>query len=492
MAASTSADELVRELPRLIATRAGAAGVELLRFGLRSRWVVTERYGVRSDIHAGALAAELWRSITDPPRGGRRLSSEAGHAALFSARLGLERVSILVVPPPGRVFDRSTLSATAILVAHASAVLERLVVRRSMLEETACRVATLGLIADAVVMLNPQGVVRACSPAAADLLDVHRDAIVGHSLRDIPDASEMAVKLSQPCGLDDVVVAFGSGEVVLNARSFPAGVVARIDPVTPQPSQPAFRSDAAPAFAEALVGMDPQMVTARRTARHAAADGRCIVIIGEPGTGRRTLAEAIHCASRSAGDPLLTVDVSRQLAAAVETELFGDDRDGSAPGKVAQASGGSLLVVGAERLSAAAQRRLAPAGRPDGGNRADRQRASVLLLLVMERVPSAGALGELVTTEAALRIHLPPLRQRAQDIGPVARYLMECAAVHLSRSPLAIAAHVIADLERYRWPGNVRELAELIEAWLSLLPLEVTEVQRTPAHIRRALASVSG
>jgi len=492
--------EIIRALPAVVASVTGAASVELVEVGLRGRLIVTGRHGVGNDFTKGALPAELRRTLAGPPKKFRALAAEAEHAALLPVRLGDARVTVVAVPPQGQEFDSQTLAAASIVVAHTASLVERLLVRRSMLDETACRAATLDLVGDAVLLLGAHGIVRACSEAAAELLDVHREAVVGRVLRDVAGMSELASKLASLHGLDNVIVSLGREDVVVSSRQFPGGVVARLEPVTQGGTVSSVKRSLGRLSFDALVGQDPKMLGARRTAQHAAADGRPIVIIGEPGTGRRTLAEAVHRASRRSEGPFLTVDVSRMLPGGIEAELFGaapgsnaaKTYGGPIPGKIELAHGGTLVIVGADKLLASVQTRLATTAVDGTFKRLGSEetvRCSVRLIVVMKHLPEHGALKDLTSAATVTRIDLPPLRERVQDLPMLAAYLMERASAHLSRAPLEIGSDVMGDLARYHWPGNVRELSELVEAWLSLLPVDATQVERTPAHIRRALES---
>jgi len=73
---------------------------------------------------------------------------------------------------------------------------------------------------------------------------------------------------------------------------------------------------------------------------------------------------------------------------------------------------------------------------------------------------------------AVLRLHLPPLRERPEDLPPLARVLATRIAAHLGRRPVEIDAAAMGVLERWPWPGNVRELANVLERALVLRPLD--------------------
>jgi DNA-binding NtrC family response regulator len=86
-----------------------------------------------------------------------------------------------------------------------------------------------------------------------------------------------------------------------------------------------------------------------------------------------------------------------------------------------------------------------------------------------------------------IEVRIPPLRDRRDDILPLARYLLADAASRLGRDVLAISARVADQLLRYRWPGNVRELANAMERSVALAQGRMIEVEDLPEEVRSAV-----
>ncbi len=202
-----------------------------------------------------------------------------------------------------------------------------------------------------------------------------------------------------------------------------------------------------------------------------------VLILGETGTGKEVVARAIHQRSRRIAGPFLRVNCGAIPAELIDSELFGHER-GSFTGAVAtrqgwfeRADGGTLFLDELGELSPAAQVRLLRVLQDGSFERVGGQQS----LNVDVRVVAAthqdlhAMVGEgsfrqdLWYRVAVFPIHLPALRERPEDIPPLATHFALQAAQRLG---LAMQSPSLADLSRlaaYPWPGNVRELASVME-----------------------------
>jgi DNA-binding NtrC family response regulator len=239
----------------------------------------------------------------------------------------------------------------------------------------------------------------------------------------------------------------------------------------PGPLDLAALTAGSPALAAALAGID-----------RAAASDAPLLILGEAGTGRSTVARAIHRASPRGTGPLVEVDPGSLPATLFEAELFGwragaftgADRD--QPGRVARAAGGSLLLDHVEELPVAAQpkllrlvaeRRFAPLG----GRELE---ADVRFLAVgpddlLDRVDRRAFRSDLYYRLGVLTFRLPSLRERRDELPVLAARLLADLGLRFGRSPAPVlAADAIAWMRRHSWPGNLIELRHLLERELIL------------------------
>jgi DNA-binding NtrC family response regulator len=200
-----------------------------------------------------------------------------------------------------------------------------------------------------------------------------------------------------------------------------------------------------------------------------------IMITGESGTGKEIVARAIHCRSLRAARPFVTVNCGAIPAELIESELFGHTR-GSFTGATAdrrglweEADGGTILLDEITETSPAFQVKLLRTLqegeiRRVGSNRT--QRVDVRVIAATNRDPeqemSKGRFRQdLLYRLNAVTLYLPPLRERREDILPLARHFAERAASAGNR-PVAFSRDAARLLENYDWPGNIRELENAI------------------------------
>ncbi len=222
-----------------------------------------------------------------------------------------------------------------------------------------------------------------------------------------------------------------------------------------------------------------------------------VLIQGESGTGKELVARALHASSPRREGPFVPVDCGALPETIIESELFGHQRGAftgavGAPGLFRVADGGTLFLDEVGELPPAVQAKLLRAlqqkeVRPVGASAS----VSVDLRVVCathRSLPEMVAKGQfrqdLYYRLNVVRIELPPLRERSEDIPLLAQHLLQKHQVP-SSSVRGFSPEALERLCRYDWPGNVRELENTIEAGLALAPgdrLEASDLRVGTSH----------
>jgi DNA-binding NtrC family response regulator len=228
---------------------------------------------------------------------------------------------------------------------------------------------------------------------------------------------------------------------------------------------------APPLELEQLVGAAPEFRAALAVAAKSARNRLPLLILGEPGTGKETVARAIHAASLRARGPLLTLDCKAIAANIIDSELFGHEK-GAFPGafaaktgKIVQADGGTLVLDEIAALPQETQERLdrmlaTGEVRPVGLNGS--YSVDVRVVATSSRPLPDDFNPGLAERISATAVSLPPLRERSSDIPALARHLLTRFAEQLELKPQSIGNDALGVLMRYGWPGNVRQLAGVL------------------------------
>lgn len=224
-------------------------------------------------------------------------------------------------------------------------------------------------------------------------------------------------------------------------------------------------------------GVTDEMQVLRSFVEKVAPTDANILITGENGTGKEVLAREIHRISRRAPQSMLTVDMGSLSESLFESELFGHVKGAftgalsDRKGKLEEASGGTLFMDEIANLPIHLQSKLLTALQsrkvtPIGSNRlidTDIRLICATNADIDSYVAEGRFREDLLYRINTIRISLPPLRERREDIPVLAmRFLKEYAALY-NRSVEAITPEAMRLLEAHSWPGNVRELRHAVE-----------------------------
>jgi len=227
-----------------------------------------------------------------------------------------------------------------------------------------------------------------------------------------------------------------------------------------------------------FIGTSPNAMEVKRQARRAAQADTTVLLLGETGTGKEVLAQAIHSASPRAHGPFIGVNVAAIPETLLEAEFFGAspsaytgaDRRGR-DGKFVLAHGGTLFLDEVGDMPIGTQAKLLRALQekevePLGSNRVAKVDVRVIAAssVDLRQLVSMGRFrSDLFYRLSVLPIELPPLRERIADLEALCEHILEEIARRGGRPQRELAPTALAVLSSYPWPGNIRELRNVLE-----------------------------
>ena len=246
-----------------------------------------------------------------------------------------------------------------------------------------------------------------------------------------------------------------------------------------------------------VVGGSSRMREIVQLAERAAASDATVLLDGESGTGKEVLARTVHAASRRADGPFVAVNCAALSADLLESELFGHEQGAftgavrAKPGRVEMAAGGTLFLDEIGELQPALQAKLLRVLQERefervGGTRT--QKTDVRILAATNRdLESAVTTGEfrrdLYYRLKVVALRLPPLRDRREDIRPLAAHFLSRFAREGGRPTPRLDDRAATLLEGYAWPGNIRELANVLERAVVLGAGDLITVDDLPEEL---------
>jgi DNA-binding NtrC family response regulator len=249
-----------------------------------------------------------------------------------------------------------------------------------------------------------------------------------------------------------------------------------------------------PPFEDGAVFRTERMVRVLETARRAARTDSTVLLTGETGVGKEVVADLIHRRSLRAGRPFVKVNTAAIPASLLESELFGHERgaftgaERRREGRFELADGGTLFLDEVGEMALEAQVKLLRVlaegqfTRLGGTKPVDvNVRVVAATNQDLERAVEAGRFREdLYYRLNVLRIEIPPLRLRREEIPSLVEHFLAEARRRIGRGPARLSPQAMDVLYRHPWPGNVRELRNVIERAAVMCEGEVGG----PEHLR--------
>ncbi len=271
--------------------------------------------------------------------------------------------------------------------------------------------------------------------------------------------------------------------------------------VTRRMSQPAAaeEAEADPAVEAAMIGSCPAMGEVYKAIGRVAAQDVPVLITGESGTGKELVARAVHQHGARAKAPFLALNCAAIPEALLESELFGHEKgaftgaDRRRIGKFEQVSGGTIFLDEIGDMPMSLQAKILrllqeQAFERVGGN--ETIRTDVRIIAATHRDLKAWtAQGrfrpDLYYRLGVFAVHLPPLRERGDDLPLLVRHYLHRFSRELGREVRHVAPEALQRLRAHSWPGNVRELQSVLKQAL----LQATGAVLLPSFLPEGLGS---
>jgi two-component system response regulator AtoC len=245
-----------------------------------------------------------------------------------------------------------------------------------------------------------------------------------------------------------------------------------------------------------IMTSNPQMLRIVDIARHVASTDVPVLILGESGVGKEVLASFIHEQSNRGDGPLVKVNCAALPHELLESELFGYERGAftgalrDRMGKFEQADKGTLLLDEIGEMSPHLQAKLLHVLQDNefsrlGGKRPVKVNVRVIAATnkkLKEAVLKGEFRNDLYFRLNVIRLELPPLRQRREDIPLLCSHFVEKYRERYQSSVQALPKDLLEAFMRYDWPGNIRQLENVIKRYLILPDREILAELRPTDH----------
>ena len=253
-----------------------------------------------------------------------------------------------------------------------------------------------------------------------------------------------------------------------------------------------------------IIGESASISRIKDTIRRVAPTEARVLITGEAGTGKELAAKWIHHQSNRQNGPVIEVNCAAIPGELIESELFGHEKGSftgatkQRVGKFEQAHGGTLFLDEIGDMSLSAQAKVLRALQENkitrvGGDRSlpvDVRVVAATNKNLLEEIENNNFREDLYHRLSVILIHLPPLRERREDIKLIVPSFSENLARRNGLAPKKFSEAALEHLARYEWRGNIRELHNVVERLLILSEGEQVEARDVERYVQPTDASV--
>ncbi|MCL5045204.1 MAG: sigma-54-dependent Fis family transcriptional regulator [Actinobacteria bacterium] len=381
----------------------------------------------------------------------------------------------------------------------------------------------LELAFDGIVVVDDQGIVTMANKALTDFLGARQEDVLGKHVTQVLDNTRLHLVaqtgvpeigqvqvirgnrfiVSRLPLIEEGRVVGAVGKVMFRGLNELKEIARRMETLENQLAyykEELGRVSGARYTIESIVSTNPEMVKLKKIAQQAARSTSTVLITGESGTGKELFAHAIHHASPRRVNPFVRVNCAAIPENLLESEFFGyadgaftGARKGGKPGKFELANGGTIFLDEIGDMSPSLQAKLLRVLQEKeiervGGTSTIRVDVRIIAASNkdLEEMVAQGEFREdLFYRLNVITLKIPPLRERKEDILPLAHQMIGKFCQVLGVHVKGIAPEALAILQEYHWPGNVRELENVIERAMNLDVGDLIRPEHLPPHLTR-------
>ncbi|HHY27805.1 MAG TPA: sigma 54-interacting transcriptional regulator [Desulfitobacterium dehalogenans] len=247
-----------------------------------------------------------------------------------------------------------------------------------------------------------------------------------------------------------------------------------------------------------MIAESPQMKRLKDEISIVASSSSTVLITGESGTGKEVVAHAVHLCSERCQGPFIKVNCAAIPESLMEAEMFGYEggaftgasRSGK-PGRIERADGGTLFLDEIGEMPLALQAKLLRVLQDREVERlgsTESIKVNVRILAATNKklinaIANAEFRSDLYYRLNVINLHIPPLRERLEDIKPLTHFFITKFNTILKANVMGISNNAMAALLNYSWPGNIRELENVVERAVNYAPSGLIELLHLPHNI---------
>ncbi|OCA92130.1 sigma-54 interaction domain-containing protein [Pseudobacillus wudalianchiensis] len=255
-----------------------------------------------------------------------------------------------------------------------------------------------------------------------------------------------------------------------------------------------------------LIGDSPAFLSVKKLAQRISGSNSSVLLIGESGTGKELFAHAIHHNSMRASGPFVAINCSSIPEHLLESELFGYEdgaftgaKKGGKKGQFEMANKGTLFLDEIGDMPLSMQSKLLRVLQEKEIYRVGGQKSiSVDVRIIaathrdLEKMVKKGDFRQdLYYRLNVIKIEIPPLRQRGEDIILISNWLLKKLGTKFYRNSIELSPEVAVRLTQHSWPGNIRELENVLERSINVLDGKVIKLPHLPLYLRDQEADIT-